>query len=189
MTPWPVCHQTHRQKRVGYQPWNWHMSSGQRQKSLWAPASAGSKYPYNTLYIYIYDIWHIYIYGYIYTVDTNIYIYIWSPPPGPIRALGAGVITLDNYIINMITCSKTLQIPVKNASYMHMTLNILTFQKEKTPISWNQNLVLKRVQLIFKLWTLCTKNAPDPSKSCMGSKTCHIHMRQEYLQAIETISK
>ena len=78
---------------------------------------------------------YIYIYGYIYTVDTNIYIYIWSPPPGPIRALGAGVITLDNYIINMITCSKTLQIPVKNASYMHMTLNILTFQKEKTPIS------------------------------------------------------
>ena len=64
-----------------------------------------------------------------------IYIYIWSPPPGPIRALGAGVITLDNYIINMITRSKALQIPVKNASCMHMALNILTFQKEKTPIS------------------------------------------------------
>ena len=31
------------------------------------------------------------------------------------------------------------------------------------------------------------KNAPDPPKSCMGSKKCH--MRQEYLQAIETISK
>ena len=33
------------------------------------------------------------------------------------------------------------------------------------------------------------KNAPDPSKSCMGSKKCHIRMRQQYLQAIETISK
>ena len=54
-----------------------------------------------------------------------------TPPPGPIRALGAVVITLDNYIINMITRSKALQIPVKNASCMHMTLNILTFQKEK----------------------------------------------------------
>ena len=31
------------------------------------------------------------------------------------------------------------------------------------------------------------KNAPDPSKSCMGSKKCN--MRQEHLQAIETISK
>ena len=31
----------------------------------------------------------------------------------------------------MITCSKTLQIPVKKASWMHMTLSILTFQKEK----------------------------------------------------------
>ena len=65
----------------------------------------------------------------------NMYIhtmYIWSPPPpGAIRALGAGIIILDNYVINMITCSKTLQIPVKNASCMHMTLNILTFQKEK----------------------------------------------------------
>ena len=60
------------------------------------------------------------------------YIYIyWSPPPRPIRALGAGVIILDNYMINMITCSKTLQMPVKNASWMHMTLSILTFQKEK----------------------------------------------------------
>ena len=29
------------------------------------------------------------------------------------------------------------------------------------------------------------KNAPDPSKSCMGNKQCH--MRQEYLQAIEKI--
>ena len=68
---------------------------------------------------------YIYIYNYIYMVT----------PPGAIRALGAGVIILDNFIINMITCSKTLQIPVKNASCMHMTLNILTFQKEKTPIS------------------------------------------------------
>ena len=69
-------------------------------------------------------------------LETPIYIYIWSPPPpGAIRALGAGIIILDNYVINMITCSKTLQIPVKNASCMHMTLNILTFQKEKTPIS------------------------------------------------------
>ena len=70
----------------------------------------------------------------LYMVYIHIYIY-GHPPPGPIRALGAGVITLDNYIINMITCSKTLQIPVKNASCMRMTLNILTFQKEKTPIS------------------------------------------------------
>ena len=62
-------------------------------------------------------------------IDLN----MWSPPPPPgaIRALGAGIIILDNYVINMITCSKTLQIPVKNASCMHMTLNILTFQKEK----------------------------------------------------------
>ena len=54
-----------------------------------------------------------------------------TPPPGPIRALGVGVIILDNYIINMITCSKTLQIPENNASGMHMTLNIETFQKGK----------------------------------------------------------
>ena len=39
-----------------------------------------------------------------------------TPPPGAIRAHGAVVIILDNYILNMITCSKTLQIPVKNAS-------------------------------------------------------------------------
>ena len=65
-------------------------------------------------------------------IHVNMYIYIYGhPPPGPIRALGAGVIMLDNYIINMITCSKTLQIPVKNASWTHMTLSILTFQKEK----------------------------------------------------------
>ena len=76
----------------------------------------------------------------------HIYIYIWSPPPGPIRALGAGVIILDNYIINMITCSKTLQIPV-NASWMHMTLNTLTFQKGKTPISWKQNLSFEKGQI------------------------------------------
>ena len=56
-------------------------------------------------------------------VIYGIYDHIYGhPPPGPIRALGAGVITLDNYIINMITCSKTLQIPVKNASCMRMTL-------------------------------------------------------------------
>ena len=68
----------------------------------------------------------------LYMYNTHIYIYIWSPPPpGAIRALGAGIIILDNYVINMITCSKTLQIPVKNASCMHTTLNILTFQKEK----------------------------------------------------------
>ena len=62
---------------------------------------------------------------------ADIYIYMVTPPPGPIRALGAGVITLDSYIINMITRSKAVQIPLKNASCRHMTLNILTFQKEK----------------------------------------------------------
>ena len=60
----------------------------------------------------------------------HIYIYMVNPPPGAIGALGVGIIILDNYVINMITCSKTLQIPVKNASCMHMTLNILKFQKE-----------------------------------------------------------
>ena len=89
-------------------------------------------------------------------------------PPGPIRALGAGVIILDNYKTNMITYSKTLQIPVKNASWMKMTLNILTFHMDKNPISWNQNLALKRIKCMFKLRTLCMKNAPDSSKSCLG---------------------
>ena len=50
---------------------------------------------------------NMYIYDYI-------YIYMVTPP-GAIRALG-GVIILDNHIINVITCSKALQIPVKNAS-------------------------------------------------------------------------
>ena len=113
-------------------------------------------------------------------------IYIWSPPPpGPIRALGAGVIILDNYIINMITCSKIPQIPVKNASWMHMTLNIVTFQKGK-----NTNF-LKTESVFWKGSNLSSNCKPFawkiPSKSCMGSKKCN--MRQGYLQAIETISK
>ncbi len=62
-----------------------------------------------------------------------IYIYIYVvTPPGPIRALGAGVIILDNYISSMITCSKTLHIKVKNTFSMHMTLNILIIQQAKT---------------------------------------------------------
>ena len=54
---------------------------------------------YMILYMYIYIFFMYILYGH--------------HPPGPIRALGAGVIILDNYIINMITCSKTFQIPVK----------------------------------------------------------------------------
>lgn len=57
------------------------------------------------------------------------------PPPGPIRARGAGVIILDNYVMNMFTCPKTMQIPVKNTSWLKMTLYILIFQMEKNPIS------------------------------------------------------
>ena len=83
-----------------------------------------------------------------------IYIYIWSHPLGPIRALGAGVIILDNYIMNMITCSKTLQITVKNASWMKMTLSILTFQMDKNPISWNQNLALTLQKAAWE-WQKC----------------------------------
>ena len=44
----------------------------------------------------------------IYDIHIYIYICIWSPPHrGAIRAHGAVVIILDNYILNMITCSKT----------------------------------------------------------------------------------
>ena len=106
---------------------------------------------------------------YIYICNLRLYINIYMVnPPGPIRALGAGVVILDNYKTNMITYSKTLQIPVKNASWMKMTLHILTFHMDKNPISWNQNLALKRIKCMFKLQTLCMKNAPDSSKSCLG---------------------
>ena len=73
------------------------------------------------------------------------------PPAGPIRALGAGVIILDNYIINMITCSKTLQISVKNASSMHMTLNTLTFQKGKNTNFLKTESVFEKDQIYLQI--------------------------------------
>lgn len=36
------------------------------------------------------------------------------PREGRFERLGQGVIILDNYMMNMITCSKTLQIRVQN---------------------------------------------------------------------------
>ena len=51
----------------------------------------------------------------------------------------------------------------------------LDSSKEKTPISWKQNLFLKWIQIwyiyiymVLKIVNPCTKNAPHPSKSCMG---------------------
>ena len=81
-------------------------------------------YKYKYIYIYIFLIYvqiYIYISTYIYNfihIFTNI-----LTPRGAIRALGAGVIILDNYIINMITCSKALRIPVKKC-----ILNAYDFQ-------------------------------------------------------------
>ena len=115
-------------------------------------------------------VWHAF---YMLLLGTHTDIY----PPRPIRALGAGVIILDNYIINMITCSKTLQIPVKNASWMHMTLSILTFQKEKLqfpetriwlwkgsifssnckPFAWKMHLTLQKAAWEAKN-AICVKN-------------------------------
>ena len=60
-------------------------------------------------------------------------------------------------------------------------------KRKKHQFPENRICFLKRVTSFFKLWTPCMKNAPDPSKSCMGSKKGN--MRQGYLQAIETISK
>ena len=113
------------------------------------------------------------------TAPCYIYIYIYGhPPPGPIRALGAGDIIRDNYIINMITCPKTLQIPVKNASWMHMTLNIVTFQTGKNtnflktesvfwkgsnlssnckPFAWKMHLTLQKAAWEAKN-AICVKN-------------------------------
>ena len=48
----------------------------------------------------------------------------------------------------------------------------INISKGKTPISWNQNLALKKLKFMFKLQTLCMKNAPVSSKSCMGSQNC-----------------
>ncbi len=96
-----------------------------------------------------------------------------------IQAIG-GFIMLDTYMINVNTCSKTPQIPPKNKSSMHITPTILTFQKEKIQMSWHEDLVLKRIKFIFKLWTICMKNAPGPSKikSCIGSKKCNTCQEQ-----------
>ena len=68
-----------------------------------------------------------------------------------------------------------------------MTWNILTFQKEKRTISWKQNLFLKKVIFSSNCTPFCMKNAPDPSKSCIASKKCH--MREENQQTTQTISK
>ncbi len=126
-------------------PWLGKTNAGRALDLYWFRSKVGApgiKKNWETSSIYH----HIYIYTYI-----NIYIY-GHPPPGAIRALGAGVIILDNYIINMITCSNTLQISVKNASWMHMTLNIVTIQKGKNhQFPENRICFLKRVKSIFKL--------------------------------------
>ena len=69
----------------------------------------------------------------------------------------------------MITCSKTLQIPVKITAWIHMTWNILTFQKEKRPISWKQNLFLRNVflRIVNPLHEKCTW----PFKKLHGKQT------------------
>ena len=54
------------------------------------------------------------------TPGIYIYIYMVTPPRVDSSSWGG-----DHHT------TKTLQIPVKNASCMHMTLNILTFQKGK----------------------------------------------------------
>jgi len=88
-------------------------------------------------------------------------IYYRSPLPGPIRALAAGGIILDNYIMNMITCSKTRQIPVKNASWTQTTWNLSTFQRKTLQFPETKKLALKKLQFMFKLRTFCVKNAPS----------------------------
>ena len=61
------------------------------------------------------------IFMFLFCIFTYIYI---ERERGAIRALGAGVIMLDNYIrMNMTTCSKTLQMPVKQC-----ILNAYDFQ-------------------------------------------------------------
>ena len=71
----------------------------------------------------------------------------------------------------MITCSKTLQIPVKNASWMHMTLNIVTFfQKAKTPISWKQNLFFEKGQIYLQIVNPLHEKCTWPFKKLHGKK-------------------
>ena len=81
MTPWPVWHQTHRQKRAGYQPWNWHKSSDkslcERQKVRVLSIHIIHEYFYIKLYtVYTYYGTYIHRHGYIrYMICIYIYIH------------------------------------------------------------------------------------------------------------------
>ena len=131
------------------------------------------------IYIDIY----IYIYWYI-------YIYLWSPPTPRGDSSPWGWVhyarQLNSQYDNMFKNTANT-IPIIITAWIHMTWNILTSQKEKITISWKQNLFLKKVIFSSNCTPFCMKNAPDPSKSCIASKKCH--MREENQQTTQTISK
>ena len=77
---------------------------------------------------------------------------------------------LDNKIVNMITCSKAPQIPLyKKLQPENIWLEIYWHFKRKKNILKPD--VFEKGQLFLQIVNRLHENAPDPSKSCMGSKT------------------
>ena len=70
----------------------------------------------------------------------------------------------------MITCSKTPQIPVKITAWIHMTWNILTFQKEKRPISWKQKSVFEKGQFVLRIVNPLHEKCTWPFKKLHGKQ-------------------
>ena len=68
-----------------------------------------------------------------------------------------------------------------------MTWNILTFQREKTPISWNQN-GSEKDQIYLQIVNPLHEKCSWPFKKLHGKQKIPYASKQ-YLQAIETISK